>query len=140
MITAVDTNVLLDLFTADRKHGVASREAIRDALAQGSLVASPVVWAEVATFFEPDPSVARQAMDALGVRFEQHTIEAALIAAESWQAYRAAGDAARRVAADFLIGGHALTRADRLLTRDRGFFRDYFRGLTIVDPAAGPTS
>ena len=136
MITAVDTNVLLDLFTADRQHGAASREAIRDALAQGSLVASPVVWAEVATFFEPDPSRARDALDELGVRFEPHTIEAALAAAASWQRYRAAGGAARRVAADFLIGAHALTQADRLLTRDRGFFRDYFPGLTIVDPSA----
>jgi hypothetical protein len=39
------------------------------------------------------------------------------------------------VIADFLIGAHATTAADRLLSRDRGFYRRYFKGLTLLDPS-----
>ncbi len=135
MITAVDTNVLLDLFTADREHGERSREAVRSSLAEGALVASDVVWTEVATLFEPDPEAALRALDSLGVRFVTASRQSAVTAAGFWQAYRRRCGDSRRVAADFLVGAHALVHADRLLTRDRGFYLDYFEGLAVVDPA-----
>jgi len=51
VITAVDTNVLLDVFGADPLFARASSEALRRCLEEGALAASEVVWAETATVF-----------------------------------------------------------------------------------------
>ena len=51
MITALDSNVLLDIFTNSPEHFEKSARALRSQLQSGSLVACGVVWAEVATFF-----------------------------------------------------------------------------------------
>lgn len=135
MITAVDTNILLDVFGADPKFAPASSEALRDCLREGALVASEVVWAETATVFgEARPF--REAMHTLAAVFSPMTEEAATKAAQAWRRYRAGGGRRDRIAADFLIGAHALVTADRLLTRDRGFYRRYFSGLRIIDPTA----
>ena len=135
MITAVDTNVLLDVFGADPKFSPASSEALRRCLREGALVASEVVWAETATVFG-DIGRFRDAMNKLPASFSPMTEEAAIKAAEAWRRYRAGGGPRDRIAADFLIGAHALVAADRLLTRDRGFYRRYFAGLRVLDPTA----
>jgi predicted nucleic acid-binding protein len=135
LITAVDTNVLLDVFGADPKFGEASAEALRYCLGEGALVACAAVWAETATAFHGSEKF-RRAMADLGVVFEPLREAAAIRAAEAWRRYRAHGGPRSRIASDFLIGAHALTVADRLLTRDRGFYRRYFGGLKVLDPAA----
>ena len=60
---------------------------------------------------------------------------AAVDAGASWREYRRRGGARARIVPDFLIGAHAGYRADRLLTRDRGFYRSHFPGLKIIDPS-----
>jgi predicted nucleic acid-binding protein len=133
MITALDTNVILDVFAADPSFGEASRRAIRACRNQGGLVACEVVWTEVAAAF-PDVTQAAKAMDGLGVRFVPADPAAALDAGQAWRSYRRAGGTRQRVVPDFLIGSHAIGHADRLLTRDRGFYRNYFAKLTVLDP------
>jgi hypothetical protein len=135
LITALDTNVLLDVFGADVKFGEASAEAVRQCLSQGALVACEAVWAETATAFQSSEKF-RRAMAELAVIFEPLDEAAAVKAAVAWRRYGAQSGRRTRIASDFLIGAHALSVADRLLTRDRGFYRRYFAGLNVLDPSA----
>jgi predicted nucleic acid-binding protein len=40
----------------------------------------------------------------------------------------------QHILSDFLIGAHAKIQSDKLITRDRGFYRTYFRDLKILSP------
>ena len=133
MITAVDTSVLLDVFTADPTFGPASRDCLEKCLATGAVLACAVVWAETSALF-PDSDSAQAAMNTLGAAFSALDPRSALRAGEAWRNYRKRGGCRSRVIADFVIGAHASLQADRLLTRDRGFYRGYFPDLTVVDP------
>jgi predicted nucleic acid-binding protein len=125
--------VLLDVLGGDPDFGPGSREAVRDCRRNGKLVACDVVWAETAAWF-PSEDEARVTLAKLEVEFSPLDEEAALAAAGAWRSYRDAGGARDRVIADFLIAAHAETHADRLLTRDRGFYRSRFSGLQVLDP------
>lgn len=136
MITAIDTSVLLDVFGADPTFGPRSREALERCLDEGALLVSDVVWVETVAAF-PEPAAAADAFAVLGATFSGPSRDAALAAGAAWRTYRTAGGPRTRVVADFLVGAHALVQADRLLTRDRGFYRRYLTGLPVLDPSAG---
>lgn len=134
MTTAVDSSVLLDVMTADPQFGQRSREALRVAYDSGALVACEVVWSEVRAHFSTEESF-RKALAGLGVRFEPTSQEAAELAGQQWRQWRRRQRSPRsRLIADFLVGAHAQVHSDALLTRDRGFYRDCFSRLKIVDP------
>ena len=135
MITAVDTSVLLDVFTADPKFGLASKASLKQCLAQGRVIVCAAVLAEVASAVAA-ADAARLAVERLAIDFEAMSAQAAWLAGEAFRRYRRRGGKRDRVIADFLIGAHARVHAERLLTRDRGFHRTYFEGLVVLDPSA----
>ncbi len=135
MTTAVDSSVLLDVLMADAKFGPRSGRALETAYASGALVAGEVVWAEVRAQFA-DGAAFEAAMTTLGIEFAPSSAHSSSVAGAFWREQRQRRSAAKRdrVVADLLIGAHALTTAGVLLTRDRGFYRDYFKKLKVIEP------
>jgi predicted nucleic acid-binding protein len=74
-------------------------------------------------------------LDAMALEFAAMDREASLEAGRAWRAYRQRGGQRTRIMSDFLIGAHAQGNEERLLTRDRGFYAEYFQGLSVLDPS-----
>ncbi len=125
MITAVDANVLLDIFIASDRHGPQSKERLVAAYDAGAIVVSDVVYAELVPAFRDRPALDSALLE-LGTTLSPIDSSIAFEAGLRWKQYRAAGGPRNRIIADFLIGAHAMAVADVFLTRDRGFFSSYF--------------
>jgi predicted nucleic acid-binding protein len=132
MVTAVDSSVLLDVVTDDPHWADASEAALRRADRDGSLVISECVLAEISPAIGAD-RVAEFLRD-WNLRFQPATEESARLAGRNFATYLARGGKGGRIVPDFLIAAHAQIHADRLLVRDRGYLRDYFKQLKIWQP------
>lgn len=131
MLTAVDSSVLLDVL-ADSPDADRSVIALRQAMSEGGLVVCECVLAEIR------PALAEHDVtDFLRdwqMAFIPSSLDSALLAGGMFAEHLRRGGRRKRIVVDFLIGAHAMRHADRLLARDRGFLRDYFSGLTLIEP------
>jgi predicted nucleic acid-binding protein len=134
MITAVDTNVLIDLLVSNEAFVRRSTIAIEQAATEGSLVICDLVYAELCAAFSSQSECDAFVGD-LEIRIEPLSRAASFLASRIWRTYRARGGKRTRILADFLIGAHAQQQASRLLSRDRGFYRETFPSLRLLDPA-----
>lgn len=160
MITAIDTNVLLDLLIPDTPFGEVSQRALESGLQAGRLVISDIVYAELAAHFASLHELDGFLTDT-GIEIVPPSPAALVQAGQTWARYRRQRDDFLRclqcghiqqvncgscgasltrrqhLFSDFLIGAHALSHADRLMTRDRGYYRPYFPELCLLDPTKG---
>ena len=135
---ALDTNVLIDLL-GDDPRADAAEAALRLALTNGPVVVCDVVLSEVAAGLGSGSEVL-DVLEDMGIRFVAVDQRAAVRSGEMQRKYnlrlRAAGKRplSLRTVPDFLVGAHALLQCSALITRDAGFFRDYFKGLKVIVP------
>ena len=131
MITAVDTNILLDVFLPDERFASDSAKLLKLAYDEGALIICDIVYAELVPQFED-----RQRLDntlaAINVSLSSVDADVAFLAGEKWGLYRKSRGKRQRIITDFLIGAHATIKAERFLTRDRGFYKSYFPELEIL--------
>ena len=125
MITAVDTSVLLDVFLADEQHGPQSKALLRNAYDRGAILVCDVVYAELAPAFA-DRATLDRALREISATTSPIDTDIAYEAGQRWSRYRQAGGPRDRIITDFLIGAHAVVKAETFLTRDRGFYETYF--------------
>ena len=131
MIFAIDTNILLDVFLPDKRFAAESAKLLKLAYNEGALIICDIVYAELVPQFGD-----RRSLDAtlatINVSLSSLDANIAFLAGERWGRYRKSGGARKRIITDFLIGAHAAIKAERFLTRDRGFYKSYFPELQIL--------
>ncbi len=152
MITAVDTNILIDILQGQSTE---SADRVANTLALGGAIICEAVYSEVAPLFETSDGL-NGFLTSTGIRVERSSDEALHRAGLAWRAYSrqrprlpSCSDCGESQAvactscgaplrfrqhtlADFLIGGHAVVHADRLLTRDRRSYGRYFPELVLA--------
>lgn len=155
MTTAVDTNALLAVLYDDR-HADESEAALRRAYREGKTVVAPVVYAELAAdgHFGSEAEL-NQFLEDLSIQLVEPSRGALFRAGQQFQRYvdrrpegfqcpscgtkrsvvcdECGSDLTSRqhIAADFVIGGHAVVDADSLISFDDGFCGTYFPSLTV---------
>jgi len=90
-------------------------------------------YAEVAPGFDTQQAL-DQTLAKLGIEFEPIQEAAAWCASQVFTAYRHNKGPRQHMIPDFLIAAHAQTQADRLAAIDRGYLRQYFATLPLLQP------
>jgi predicted nucleic acid-binding protein len=129
----VDSNVLLDVMTADERWFAWSSQAVEHAADRYRLVINPVIYAEVSVRYsrieDLDAALPKAMFDREAIPYA-----AAFLAGKSYLAYRRRGGSKRSPLPDFFIGAHAAVAGYRLMTRDAARYRTYFPKFALIAP------
>ncbi len=155
MITAVDTNILLDILIPGEPFAASSKMLLDKHLSKGQLVICEIVFSELAAGFLSDQKLNSFLSDT-GISLVYSNEKALFLAGSRWREYAQKGIKNRfpcaqcghtyqvscpqcgtiltkrlHVLADFVIGAHALVQADCILSRDLGVYRSYYKDLQV---------
>jgi predicted nucleic acid-binding protein len=131
--TLVDSNVLLDVLTADETWAAWSGAALVEALDSGPVIINPIVYAEVSVGFTRIEELEDALSPSQFIR-EPLPFPAGFLAGKAFLAYRRSGGVKPTPLPDFYIGAHAAVAGHRLLTRDANRYRTYFPRLEVIAP------
>jgi hypothetical protein len=127
----VDSNVILDILTVDKKWFPWSSESLIHCAEQNVLVINPIIYAEVSIRFDRIEDLEDVLATSL-FRRDPLPWEAAFLAGKCFLSYRKKGGRKRSPLPDFFIGAHALIAEMPLLTRDTTRYRTYFPKLRLM--------
>lgn len=155
MITAIDTNILMDILGNDPEFSEKSIELLERQSHLGSLMISPIVYSELLVFFlkkhENKLAVSKleEFLKDIGIEILDFSKEDFIISAQAWQSFSDVKQIIcpkcgavnkfnckkckshilwrNHIVTDFLIGAHTQNNADALITRDRGYYKKYFK-------------
>lgn len=133
MTVLVDSNVLLDVITEDRRWGAWSSRTLEQVAENERLVISPIIYAEVSIGYDSIEAL-EEALPAESFRRDPLPYEAGFLAGKAFLAYRRRGGRRSTPLPDFYIGAHAAIAGHRLLTRDRARYATYFPTLDLIAP------
>ena len=138
MVTALDTNVLVDLLAADNESDQRRAQlVILKAAQRGPLVICPVVYAELGAHPLSTAEERDRFLSDVRISIDWKLGESIWrLAAVTFGEYAArrrrnASTEPRRLIADFIIGAHA-AKCGCLATRDAAFYRRAFPEIAII--------
>jgi predicted nucleic acid-binding protein len=129
----VDSNVLLDVTSANEQWGAWSAASLQRFADEAILVINPVVYGEVSVRYSSIEEM-DQALPSDHFRRDDIPYAAAFLAGKVFLEYRRGGGLRRAPLPDFYIGAHAAVAGFRLLTRDARRYRTYFPRLELIAP------
>lgn len=133
MDMVVDSNVILDIVTEDKRWFGWSSETLARYSETHVLVINPVIYAEVSIGFERIEDI-EAVLSPILFRRDPIPWEAAFLAGKCFLQYRKKGGGKRSPLPDFFIGAHAAVLGIPLLTRDASRYRTYFPKLKLIAP------
>jgi predicted nucleic acid-binding protein len=134
MITAVDSNILIDVYKGDGLFAPGSASSLREASLKGVTIVCDIVYAEVCAAFITQAQC-DEFLEGLEIQVDSLDPKSCFLASRAWISYLRSGGKRLRILPDFLVAAHASNQADLLLSRDRGFFGSHFPKLRVVDPS-----